>query len=570
VKKLRLGIFVDSANIEGWQRFALQKILADDHFDVVIAIENRAANASDQRRSGGVNLWPVINAFEERLSEYLYKRVFKHKLSQKDQPGDLRSMAKDANWLTISKLERPRNAALGETLEISVKDVARIAASDLDVLINLGKVPLKGAVLNTARHGVWEFRYGQNDPDSSVTPGFWEIYNNEPVCRVDLIKQTDAQSQPEIIKTGIYRTFYWSWNENARKLKYRSSWLLIDSLKALAKFDGKNYQSTSYRESLPAQSHLRGEPSALQSLATVSSYFTRLAWEKARRYFYNDKWSIFVQEGTSANAAWSSSQKIEPPDECYWADPFLIKRNGRHYIFFEEYGFAEKKGFISYIELPNPLEQNQLENIRSKPVINNDYHMSYPFLLEHEGELYMIPESSENHTISLWKCDQFPDIWSKQKDLIEGISAVDSTLVNWNNKWWMFTNVDRTGAGEHYTELNIYHTDDPINGNWLPHPQNPVVTDVTRARMAGNFIKLPDGRLIRCNQVIKTYYGEAIGMQEVVKLSETEYEEKPHNKIEANWRKDIYRNHHTDSRDGLAVIDACRHVFKLKLPLFRS
>jgi len=567
---MRLGILVDSANIEGWQRFALDKILIDDHFDVIIAIENRAVSAHDHGRGGSVNLWPTINALENKLSKYLYKRVFKHKLSQNDQTGNLIEMAKDANWMTISQMDSPFNGAPGGTHEISGKDVARIAASDLDVLVNLSSAPLKGAVLNTARHGVWEFRYGRNNPESNVTPGFWEIYNSEPVCRVDLVRQTNAKAAKEIIKTGIYRTFYWSWNENARKLKYRSSWLLIDSLTALARSGEENFRSASCRGSSNPNAKLLGEPSALQSLTTVTSYFTRLAWEKARRYFYNDKWSIFVQEGTSANAAWNTSQKIEPPDECYWADPFLIKRDGKHYIFFEEYGFTQRKGFISYIELPSPLNQNQLENISSKTVIDCDYHMSYPFLLEHEGELYMIPESSENHTISLWKCDQFPDTWTKQKDLIKGISAVDSTLVFWNEKWWMFTNVDRTGAGEHYTELNIYHADDPINGEWVAHTQNPVVTDVTRARMAGNFIKLPDGRLIRCNQVIKTYYGEAIGMQEVIELSETQYEEKPYNKIEANWRKDIYRNHHTDSRDGLAVIDACRHVFKLKLPLFRS
>ena len=139
---MRLGILVDSANIEGWQRFALDKILIDDHFDVVIAIENRAVSAHDHGRGGSVNLWPAINALENRLSKYLYKRVFKHKLSQNDQTGNLIEMAKDANWMTISQMDRPFNGAPGGTLEISGKDVARIAASDLDVLVNLSSAPL--------------------------------------------------------------------------------------------------------------------------------------------------------------------------------------------------------------------------------------------------------------------------------------------------------------------------------------------------------------------------------------------------------------------------------------------
>ena len=560
MKKVRLGLLVDDAQIEGWQRFALDKILKDERFELNLIVEN-----TNQRRPARA-LWPTINAFENKLSNYLYKRVFKHKLSRNDQPGDLHAVAKDANWLTLGQIDRSGQG----TLEISEKDIASIAACDLDVLVNFSAGSPMDGVWNAARLGVWEFRYGQNDPQCTVTPGFWEIYDNDPVCSINLVRCGSDSATPEILKTGIYRTFFWSWNENARKLKYRSSWLLIDSLRILANSIERDQTPSIGNRGILDMDRLRGEPSPLQSLRTVASYFTRLAWEKSRRYLYNDKWAIFVQSGSSADAVWSTANPIEPPDECYWADPFVIKRGGKHYIFFEEYGFAEKKGFISYIELPNSLDQNRLKGMRSRTVIDNDYHMSYPFLLEHEGDLYMIPESSENKTISLWKCDNFPGTWSKQKDLIAGISAVDSTLVQWNDKWWMFTNVDRTGAGEHYTELHIYHADDPINGEWIAHAENPVVTDVTRARMAGNFIKLPGDRLIRCNQVIKTYYGEAIGMQEVVELSVTRYEEKPHNKIEANWRKDIYRNHHTDSRDGIAVIDACRHVFKLKPRLFRT
>lgn len=39
----------------------------------------------------------------------------------------------------------------------------------------------------------------------------------------------------------------------------------------------------------------------------------------------------------------------------------------------------------------------------------------------------MIPESSANKTIELWKCTEFPLKWEKHSNLIENIEAVDST-----------------------------------------------------------------------------------------------------------------------------------------------
>lgn len=39
----------------------------------------------------------------------------------------------------------------------------------------------------------------------------------------------------------------------------------------------------------------------------------------------------------------------------------------------------------------------------------------------------MVPESSANKTIELWKCTDFPLKWEKYSNLIENIEAVDST-----------------------------------------------------------------------------------------------------------------------------------------------
>ena len=45
-----------------------------------------------------------------------------------------------------------------------------------------------------------------------------------------------------------------------------------------------------------------------------------------------------------------------------------------------------------------------------------------------DSELYIMPESSSNNTIDLYKCIDFPYKW-KKKTLIDNILAVDSNLI---------------------------------------------------------------------------------------------------------------------------------------------
>ena len=43
-------------------------------------------------------------------------------------------------------------------------------------------------------------------------------------------------------------------------------------------------------------------------------------------------------------------------------------------------------------------------NISSSQIIlEKPYHLSYPYLFEYQGQLYMMPESNENNTIDLYK-----------------------------------------------------------------------------------------------------------------------------------------------------------------------
>ena len=83
-------------------------------------------------------------------------------------------------------------------------------------------------------------------------------------------------------------------------------------------------------------------------------------------------------------------KKIIPPIDRFWADPFVIEKDNKYYIFIEELMYETYKGHISLIIM------NKKGNY-TKPVkvLEKNYHLSYPFLIEDGGNLYMIPETKK-------------------------------------------------------------------------------------------------------------------------------------------------------------------------------
>jgi len=215
----------------------------------------------------------------------------------------------------------------------------------------------------------------------------------------------------------------------------------------------------------------------------------------------------------------SEFSPIPSPKKTLWADPFLFEHGEREFLFFEAQKFGQK-GEIYSAEVGD----KKLYNI--KECLVTDYHLSYPQTFEHKGRIYMLPETSENNTISLFQSHNFPSDWQLEKHLIENIKAVDSTLVHWNNIWWLFTNINKVDGLLSWDELHIYHNSgDLLTGDWIEHDKNPVISDPKKGRMGGSMIQ-KNGKLFRPAQNCYGSYGKSIGIYEVLKLSKTEYSEK--------------------------------------------
>ncbi len=104
---------------------------------------------------------------------------------------------------------------------------------------------------------------------------------------------------------------------------------------------------------------------------------------------------------------------IIPPPDRFWADPFWWHEAGRDYLFFEELLYQQSRGRLVCMEVLADGRHSEPQVVLEKP-----YHLSYPFLFRYRGDLYMIPESAENHTLDLYRCEQFPQQWTRVKTIM--------------------------------------------------------------------------------------------------------------------------------------------------------
>jgi hypothetical protein len=159
----------------------------------------------------------------------------------------------------------------------------------------------------------------------------------------------------------------------------------------------------------------------------------------------------------------------------------------------------------------------------------------------------MLPESCSIGRIELYRAVEFPSQWELSGSLLDDVSLVDATIFRHEGKFWMF-------AGGSKSELFLYYADSPL-GPWFPHPKNPVVVDVARARPAGQVFS-HGSVLIRPGQDCARSYGEAIVLNRIEVLSPTDYSETPIKVLTSNWFPGSGGTHTLNHSERYQTLDA--------------
>ena len=253
----------------------------------------------------------------------------------------------------------------------------------------------------------------------------------------------------------------------------------------------------------------------------VAAYFLRsLAHNCARRIYHlcchSPHWRVgwrfndgpgVLETGALSGPAWSALPDL---GAAFAADPFPIVWQGRTFIFFEQLDYRVGKGTIFAQEIDGAGPKGTPFLVLEEP-----WHLSYPFLIAHKGALYMIPEASASGAVSIYRCAAFPQKWECVAQPLTGVEAADATVFQHAGRFWM-TSVVRDGTGGYSDTLAIHHAPD-LFGPWEEHAQRPVLIDARLARPAGNVVAR-DGALWRPVQDCSTGYGKKLAITRIDRL----------------------------------------------------
>lgn len=222
---------------------------------------------------------------------------------------------------------------------------------------------------------------------------------------------------------------------------------------------------------------------------------------------------VLVGEGRGENPVLTARQVTDVP-ATFVADPFMVYDQQQWYMFFEVMQAHTRQGAIGLATSPDARRWTY-----RRLVLQEAFHLSYPYVFQWQGTYYMVPETYEAAAIRLYRAVRFPTDWRCVAELCSG-TFTDASLFHWHNMWWMFA----CRAPFTHDILCLYYAP-ALPGPWQSHPCNPLITaDPHKARPAGRVVYHGEG-LIRYAQDDAPFYGKQVRAFAITTLTNTDYAE---------------------------------------------
>ena len=421
------------------------------------------------------------------------------------------------------------------------------AAAPFDVVLDLRPAAPAAAGLD-ARSGRWTFRFGGDD---RLPPA--EAFANAALGGADAVEVVLARDGVAL-RTGVFGLVPYALGSGiAAAVDSFTQWpawclqAFAEGRGALAPFGAE-----------PAE---RPAPVAAPGQGAAAASVARAARALVRKALWAEVWTIGLTEQSPASVV--AGGLAGPPRwlpergprglEALWrhrgfaADPFLYREGDGERVLFEALDYRTDRGWIAEVDAAPPSSSD-------RPVFRNDWHWSYPYVLEHEGATYCIPETADAGEATLHRLTD--DGFAPVATLLPGVPVLDPSLVLHDGRWWLFC-THRDGPLLN-TALHLYMADE-LTGPYRPHPDNPVKLDVGSARPGGTVFRV-DGTLYRPGQDCRGDYGAALVLHRIDELSWDRFRETPVTTLRPG--SPYPAGLHTLSiGHGVVAVDAKRYAF---------
>lgn len=502
---LKFAVMLNSMQVQKWQYEAIESLLKVEGVKAVLII------LRDNEAVSKISFWQKMIHYP--WHQFLFKKYYQFIF----RPESFRPKALDEllNHLPIVKCQVLKKR-MSEYFRD--QDLDAIATYNPDFILKFGFGIIKGEILTCTPLGVWSFHHSDEQKYRGVPPSFWEIVNNDTKTGAILQRITDKLDKGIILRKGLFKTINHSWKANLdQTISYSINW-----------------PADVCREIL-VQHTFPDQPEGVDSIAplmktpgntTFLLFLLKLFFNKIRFHldeiFRCEIWQTGIMKARTADILGSLQYVIEPEEtdwlsakdkNSYYADGFAIREHDRLLLFFENYNYRSRKGHISVSWF------NERDNTFSNPTcsLEEPWHLSYPFIFKSGNDFFCLPESKTHGSLELYRLEPSTLKMTRVRTLIEGIEAVDPTLVFHQNHWYLFF---MSGAATN-VELQIWHAE-TLDGPFVPHALNPVKSNVGNARPAGPLFFL-DRKLYRPAQDCSRTYGGRIIINEVKILTEDSF-----------------------------------------------
>ncbi len=551
---LRIGILMKSSSQPDWVRSLVRKLSQVNYLRVELIIFTPAVECKSF-------ITKLIHE-KQYLLFFLYKRIDKAWFTRRTKMSEPLHVEELVKEVPVLRMQSSYNS---HTEHFSSDELQKIQLFDLDAILCLDEWLPNWQDCDLARYGLWTLEDTEKWPDSDGQAGFWEVIEHQTVTKCSLRMWSSKGDMGKVIFQSFISTNPDSVTLNRSNYFSKMSALVLRELRLLWEesghyhrncvSEGKGERLFLLREALDDQ--VPNSPTNRKLIIPLLKHCWALVKRRIDIRLFNHQWFLafnFNDNSKDSGKLTGVYTEMIPPPDRFWADPFPVYQNGKYYLFFEELLFRSGKGHLSVTEL-------HLDGSWTTPkvVLEQDCHLSYPFVFKWQETHYMIPETNQKKSIELYKCVEWPHKWKIENILMSGVNASDATICEIDGLWWMFVAMAVEGT-QAKDELFLYYSETPM-GPWVAHKRNPVVSDVRKARPAGRIFQ-SDGVWMRPAQDCSGIYGSAMVIMEIVRINPHEYVEKEQVRIKPLWSKNLIGTHTFNTEGSLTVIDGCRKRLK--------
>lgn len=233
----------------------------------------------------------------------------------------------------------------------------------------------------------------------------------------------------------------------------------------------------------------------------------------------------------------------EEPPFSFLADPFGWHEGSAFHVFAEHYDYRTRRGAIERLTF-----DTSFCLVERRPALTEPWHLSYPFVFEGEGEVWMLPEAHRSGRLTLYRAHGRSDDWRPECTVELDCVPVDASILRYQDRWWLFYSPATTKE----TRLGHLHVAwaDRLCGPWTAHSSNPVRVDRGSARPGGT-PALIGNRIMLPVQDCRLTYGGAVRPLWIERLDETTFV------AEAGAALAIPASDVPAYREGMHTLSAC-------------